>query len=243
MFASALLAALPAALVAMGPPEGPSPRAPRGNTVLTRQRGMVWSVAAAPRMGVLLGDGRRVIQPWGFGAGLQLRLYGLALPKVRLGGELQLGHTRFLERRSVTSDDGGIADRWASLGHTDFALGPSLQLVAGPVLIEGGVGVGLVISHFVRPLPSPAVGTDPGGESLLNTEEDFTDVSAMLRGGGHLGVPVRNNQGVIIGVAAQKFFSRELVVADADLLDAMAEPNANPFDLMLEAYLGYQMWF
>jgi hypothetical protein len=232
-----------AALVGLAAPEGVPERAPRGNTVLTRSRGLIWSVAAAARLGVLLGDGRRVIQPWGFGAGLQLRLYGLHVSKVRFGGELQVGHTRFLEQRTVATEDGAQATRWAALGHSDFALGPALQIAAGPILIEAGFGAGVAVSHFVRPLPQPIAGAVPGGGTLLNTEEDFTDVTAMIRGGGHIGVPIRRNQGVVFGVAAQKFFSRRLVVADADLADPMAEPNANPFDLLLEAYVGYQAWF
>jgi hypothetical protein len=232
-----------AALFGLAAPEGVPERAPRGNTVLTRSRGLVWSVAAAARLGILLGDGRRVIQPWGFGAGLQLRLYGLHVSKVRFGGELQLGHTRFLEQRTVATEEGATATRWAALGHTDFALGPAVQIVAGPVILEGGFGAGVAVSHFARPLPQPVAGADPGGGTLLNTEEDFTDVTAMIRGGGHIGVPIRRNQGVVIGVAAQKFFSRKQVVAHTDLTDPMAEPSANPFDLLLEVYLGYQMWF
>jgi hypothetical protein len=230
------------ALLAFAPPAGGEVSAPRGNSVLTRSRGLVYSVAAAPRMGILLGDGRRVIQPLGFGAGLHLRLHGVYLGPLRFGGEFQAGHTRFLERRSITSSD-GIATRYAALGHTDFALGPSLQLVAGPVLIEGGFGAGLGISHFVRPLPEPVVGVNGEGDTLLNAEEDFSDVTAMIRGGGHLGIPIRRNQGVIVGTAVQKFFSRRQVVADDDLSLPDAEPNANPFDLLLEVYVGYQMWF
>lgn len=232
-----------AALVGLAAPEGVPERAPRGNTVLTRSRGLVWSVAAAARMGILLGDGRRVIQPWGFGAGLQLRLYGLHVSKVRFGGELQMGHTRFLERRSVIAEDRAPATRWAALGHTDFTLGPAVQVVAGPVILEGGFGAGLAVSHFVRPLPEPIAGADPGTGTLLNTEEDFTDVTAMIRGGGHIGVPIRNNQGIVLGVSAQKFFSKKQIVSDTDLADPAAEPSANPFDLVLDVYLGYQVWF
>lgn len=238
-----LAAAALGLVLAWAPPAGGEPSAPRGNSILTRTRGMTYSVAAAPRFGVLLGDGRRVMQPFGFGAGLSLRLHGVLVPKLRLGGELQLGHTRFLERKSITLDDGSPATRYAALGHTDFALGPAAQIVLGPVLFEGGFGVGLGISHFARPLPAAAIGTSDDGDTLLNTEEDFSDVTAMIRGGGHLGIPVRRNQGVIVGAAVQKFFSGQLVIAEADLLDSNAEPNANPFDLMLEVCVGYQMWF
>jgi hypothetical protein len=238
-----LAGAMLSAIVAMAPPGGGEVSAPRGNSILTRTRGLTYSVAAAPRFGILLGDGRRVMQPFGFGAGLQLRLHGILVPKLRIGGELQLGHTRFLERKSITQDDGSPASRYAALGHTDFALGPSLQIVAGPVLLEGGFGAGLAISHLARPLPRAAVSTNDAGDSLLNTEESFDDTTAMIRGGGHVGIPIRRNQGVIVGAAAQKFFSRRLVVADADLANPDAEANANPFDLLLEVYVGYQMWF
>ena len=238
-----LAAAALGLVLAWAPPSGGESAAPRGNSILSRTRVMTYSVAAAPRLGILLGDGRRVMQPFGFGAGLTLRLHGVLVPKLRLGGELQLGHTRYLQRKSIQLDDGSQATRYAALGHTDFALGPSAQIVLGPVLFEGGFGVGLGISHFVRPLPAAAIGTNDAGDALLNDEEDFSDVTAMIRGGGHLGIPIRRNQGVIVGAAVQKFFSGKLVVAEADLTDPSAEPNANPFDLMMEVFVGYQMWF
>lgn len=212
--------------------------APRGNTVLTRGRGAVFGVAAVPRAAVLIGDGRRVIQPAGFGAELQLRAYALHLGRLRLGGQSHLGHTRVIDRITLSYDDGSgprLIRRYAALGHTDFSLGPSAQVVLGPVLLEGGAAVGLGISNLVRPLgPLP---TD---------EEQVTDVTAMLRGGGQLAVPIRNDQGIVIGVHATRFFSRKQVVAqpDPDAPDAPdAPPDANPFDLVLEIGLGYQMWF
>ncbi len=223
--------ALAATLVALAP----GSTAPRGNTVLTRDRGVVWGVAAVPRVAVLLGDGARVIQPVGFGAELQFRAYALNLGRLRFGGETHFGHTRVLERVSVTYDDGSGAQavrRYNALGHTDFSLGPSAQVVLGPIIVEGGVAVGLGISNLVRTFGA-----------LPIDEVQTTDVTAMLRGGGQLGVPIRNNQGIVLGVHATKFFSKEQIVARPDPADPDAPPDANPFDLVLELGLGYQMWF
>jgi hypothetical protein len=225
--------ALAASLLALAP----GGEAPRGNTVLTRDRGVVWAVAAVPRAAVLIGDGRRVIQPAGFGAELQFRAYALHLGRLRFGGQAHLGHTRVIERVLLSYDDGSGTGaqpvrRYAALGHTDFSLGPSAQLVLGPILLEGGAAVGLGISNLVRPLgPLPI------------DEEQTTDTTAMVRGGGQLAVPIRKNQGVVLGVHATKFFSRKQVVAAPDPAVPDAPPDANPFDLVLEIGLGYQMWF
>lgn len=229
---------LAAGLFALAPPGG---EAPRGNTVLTRGQdgrgGVIWGVAAVPRAAVILGDGRRVIQPAGFGAELQFRAYALHLGRLRLGGQSHLGHTRVIDKVTVSYDDGTgtgahAVRRYAALGHTDFSLGPSMQLVLGPIVIEAGAAVGLGISNLVRPLGA-----------LPTDEQQVTDVTAMLRGGGQIAVPIRNNQGVVLGVHATKFFSNEQVVAHPDPDVPDAPPDANPFDLVLEIGLGYEMWF
>lgn len=236
--------ALVASLLALAPPEPvPTPRgnhatgdAPRGNTVLTRRRGVVLAVAAVPRLAVLLGDGARVIQPVGFGAELQFRVYALHLGRLRFGGQAHLGHTRVLERVILQHDDGTgtttAVRRHAALGHTDFSLGPSAQVVLGPIIIEGGAAVGLGISNLVRPLGP-----------LPSDEVQDLDTTAMLRGGGQIAVPIRRNQGLVLGVHATKFFSNAQVVANPDPAMPDAIPDANPFDLVLEIGLGYQMWF
>ncbi len=230
-----------AGLLALAGPPVAEGEAPRGNTVLTRKQnvtgGVIWGVAAVPRAAVLLGDGRRVIQPAGFGAELQFRAYALHLGRVRFGGQSHLGHTRVIDRIDLTYDDGSGAGprqvrRYAALGHTDFSLGPSVQVVMGPILFEGGAAVGLGISNLVRPLGA-----------LPTDEQQVIDVTAMLRGGGQIVVPIRNNQGVLVGVHATKFFSHEQVVANPDPAVPDAPPDANPFDLVLEIGLGYQMWF
>lgn len=230
--------ALAASLVALAPGPAPGGEAPRGNTVLTRDRGVVWGVAAVPRLAVLLGDGRRVIQPVGFGAELQLRAYALHLGALRFGGQAHFGHTRVLERSIFSYDDGSGAPpqpirRYAALGHTDFSLGPSMQLRLGPILVEGGAAVGVGINNLVRPL----------GVLPFTQEEQVSDVTAMLRGGGQLAVPIRRNQGIVLGVHATKFFSNTQMVAEPDPALPDAPPDANPFDLVLEIGLGYQMWF
>lgn len=230
-----LAGALAASLLALAP--GPVGEAPRGNTVLTRDRGVVWGVAAVPRAAILIGDGRRVIQPAGFGAELQLRAYALHLGRLRFGGQAHFGHTRVIERIMLAYDDGSGAPaqqirRYAALGHTDFSLGPSAQLVLGPLLVEGGAAVGVGINNLVRPLGA-----------LPIDEEQTTDVTAMLRGGGQIAVPIRRNQGVVLGVHATRFFSRTQVVAEPDPAEPDALPDANPFDLVLEVGVGYQLWF
>lgn len=222
---------LAASLLALAPEGG----APRGNTVLTRDRGLVWGLAAVPRASILIGDGRRAIQPAGFGAELQFRLYALHLGALRLGGEAHFGHTRVLERRKVEHDDGDgtrLITRYAALDHTDFSIGPSAQAVLGPVILEGGVVVGLGISNFVRPFGA-----------FINDEEQTSDYTAMLRGGGQLSIPIRRNQGIVVGVHATKFFSKKAIVANPDESMPDAPADVNPFDLVLEIGLGYQMWF
>ena len=205
----------------------------RGNDAITRERGPVFSVAAAPRLGILVGDGKRLMgQQVGFGAGLQFRVHALRLGPLRIGGELHLGHTRFIDRRTIDLDGGGTARRYASLGHTDFALGPSFQLVMGPVFAELGVSAGLGISSFVRPT------------SAFPSEEQQVDAtSAMIRGGGHLGIPIRNNSSIILGAAVQKYFSRKKVVQNPDPLDPDKPADTNPFDLVVEVIVGYHYMF
>ncbi len=229
--------ALGASLLAVAPGPGPGPgrEAPRGNTVLTRDRGVILGVAAVPRLSLLIGDGKRVIQPVGFGAELQFRAYALHLAWLRLGGQAHLGHTRVLERVDLVYDDGATTQdvtRYAALGHTDFSLGPSAQAALGPLIIEGGAAVGVGINNLVRPF----------GPFVID-EEQTTDTTVMLRGGGQLAVPIRRNQGIVLGVHATRFFSRVQVVAQPDPATPDAPPDANPFDLVLEIGLGYQMWF
>ncbi|HWB73451.1 MAG TPA: hypothetical protein VG755_00820 [Nannocystaceae bacterium] len=207
--------------------------AKRGNDAITRERGPVFSVAAAPRLGILVGDGTRLMnQQVGFGAGLQFRVHALRLGPLRIGGELHLGHTRFIDRRTIGLDSGGTARRYASLGHTDFALGPSFQLVMGPVFAELGVSAGLGISSFVRPT-----------SAFPSEEQQLDATSAMIRGGGHFGVPIRNNSSIIFGAAVQKYFSRKKIVQNPDPLEPEKPADTNPFDMVVEVIVGYRYMF
>lgn len=205
-----------------------------GNAVLTRRKGPVFGVGAAARLGLLIGDGRQVMQPVGFGAGLRLGVHALHLGPLRLGGTLTLGHTRFLQRNSLILDPDRPepVHRYSSVSHTDFALGPSVQLVLGRVMLVAGIAPGLSISALVR----------PASFSELE-DEGVSDVALMLRGDAGLAVPLRHNRGLVFGVAVQKHFSDTLVVARKDLDLPMAAPNAKPFDLVLDVNVGYQLWF
>ena len=232
MFATSMTLA---ALLAMQPAEG---GAKRGNDAHARRRGAVFSVVAAPRLGILLAGGADVIRPVGFGAGFSFRVHALHLGPLRLGGAVDLGHTRFIEPRTVSGNIDGQAQtarRFAALAHTDFGLGPSLQIVMGPIYLQGDLTVGLGISAFSRPTGV-----------LTNEEEHHSDVSAMLRTGGLLGVPIRNNQGITIGASVQRYFSTYQLVADPDAAtdpSVEVEPDTNPFDLALDVSVGYLFQF
>lgn len=204
----------------------------RGNDAIARTKGPVFSVAAAPRLGVLLAGGAQAIQRVGFGAGFQFRVHALRLGPLRIGAGVQLGHTRFLERYAVATDGGGTARRWAALGHTDFAAGPSFQIVMGPVFAELGVEGGLGISSLVRPF----------GPTVAD-EEETNDTTGMIRGGGHLGVPIRDNSSITIGTSVHKYFSRAVVEARPVPGEPGASVEVNPFDLMLEITVGYHFMF
>ncbi len=227
-----------AACLAMAPPSTRSAPVRRGNTALARRHGPVFSVIGAPRLGVLLAGGADVIQPVGFGAGLSFRVHALHLGPIRLGGAVDLGHTRFLERRTVDGFVDGqaeSAERYAALGHTDLGAGPSLQVVLGPIYVEANFTVGAGISTFSRPLGV-----------LTTDEEHHSDVSAMLRAGGLVGIPIRNNQGLTIGTSVQRYFSSyQLIGQPVPPEDGLLEqePDTNPFDLLLDVSLGYLFMF
>ncbi len=223
-----------ASLLAMQPPLGET----RGNDAHARKRGPVFSVVGAPRLGILLAGGAEVMQPLGFGAGFSFRVHGLRLGPVRLGAGVDLGHTRFIERRQVEGIVDGqtqFATRYAALSHSDFGAGPSIQVVLGPIYLQGDLTVGVGISTFVRPLGV-----------LTNDEEHHSDVSAMIRGGGLFGIPIRNNQGITLGTSVQRYFSTYQIVAQPQPEDPAlvpSEPDNNPFDLVLDVSVGYLFMF
>ncbi len=222
-----------AAMLAMAPASAP---VERGNDVMAKRRGPVFSVVGAPRLGVLLAGGAEVMQPVGFGAGFSFRVHALHLGPLRLGAAADFGHTRFVEERVVTGVVDGAeqtVQRFAALGHTDLGAGPSLQLVLGPVYLQADLTIGLGISSFNRPL------------GVLTVDEDHhSDVSAMLRAGGVFGVPIRNNQGLTLGMAMQRYFSTyQLVAQPSDDPSLEQPPDTNPFDLLLDISVGYLFMF
>lgn len=225
-------AALVLSLAAPANAAAKASEAKRGNTALYRRRGPVFSVIAAPRLGILFVGGAQVIQRVGFGAGMQFRVHAGRVGPFRFGGEVHFGHLHFLERRDVPDPNGGTARRYAALGHTDFALGPSIQIIMGPVFAEIGLAAGLGINTLVRPT-----------SAFPSEEEDVVNYSPMLRSGGHIGVPIRNNQGIAIGASIHKYFSRTQVVAQPDPNVPDQEPDTAPFDLALEIIVGYHFMF
>jgi hypothetical protein len=223
--------------------------AARGNTVLdgdTSRR--VFGVSVIGRLGLLIGAGDVLFDrrpPLGYGFGLALRYHALRLGPMRFGFEFQGGHTRFPDRRrflvppsptTPTDPSTGApveqeVTRVSMLSHTDLTLGPSLQLPARVLVIEVSAGGGLMISNWRHALSaSPwddaqAVGYDP-----------------MVRAGASLGVPIRNNHGVALGVDFQKAFSRTRVTVDPTA-PADTAMQGVVFDMLLNVTLAYQAWF
>ncbi|MEZ4447941.1 MAG: hypothetical protein R3B09_00590 [Nannocystaceae bacterium] len=215
-------------------PSAPAPR--RGNSVLTRKSTTpVLGVAAAVRMGILVGDASPLIRPpLGFGFGFELRYHALPIAGARLGFEFIAGHDRFPGRNVFTEETptgtrSGV--RYTILGHTDIALGPSLQIPLRVLFLELGGGGGLMISSFRRP-----TALDPAGDELV------VGYDGMIRGDAAIGVPIRNNQGIRIGADVVKPFSSKTVAIDPhDTAEVPA--RTRPFDLFLDVTVGYQMWF
>lgn len=212
------------------PPFGPQRRAP----ALYRESGPVYSMWAAPRLGILLVGGADVMQPVGFGAGIGFRVHALRVGPARFGLGIDFGHTQYIDRRDI-SFEGDNVRRYASLGHTDLSAGPSIQIVTGPVFTRLGFGAGLGISSFVRPLGP-----------FTTDEQDFDDYTAVIRGGGDIGIPIRNGSSITVGAAVHKYFSDLQVEANPPLVDSglePGEPDTNPFDLMVEVTIGYHFSF
>ena len=228
-------AALLVAVLAAGP------AAPRGNTVLRKDLGeRVFTVAASARLGILIGSGDVVIAPpLGFGFGLKLAYYPLQLGPMRFGFAFHGGHSRYMRARLVpglgSGPDGAgdvpLARRWSVLSHTDIAFGPHFQVPAGPLLIEFGAGGGLGVSSWRR-----VVDAEPAHD------ESTVAYHGLVRADLTFGVPIRNNQGISLGVDLQKYFSQTRVVTDLSA-PAGAKPDSVIFDLTLAVTVAYQMWF
>lgn len=203
-----------------------------GEDPRSRERGPVFSVSAAPRLGVMTAGGVDVIGRIGFGAGLDFRVHALRLGPTRWGGVIHAGHTRYLDRRSFTDDRGGIVRLYAALGHSDFSAGPSVLILLGPVFFELDVAVGVGISTLRRP-----VAAEPGAVEV------YDDVTFMLRGGGDFAVPVRGPHSIMVGAAVHRYFSTLQVAAAPPTEPYGGEPDTNPFDLMVDIHLGYHFMF
>jgi len=216
---------------------GPPGDAPRGNRVLdpTRDK-MSISAAAVARFGVLMGGGTEFVQPFGFGFAAQLNFHLLRLgtTPARFGFAFHGGHTRFLEQQRFVRADAELGQevtRTTVLSHTDFTLGPSFEIVAGPLVLLVGAGPGLGVDQLVRPLSA-----DPA------MDQQAVDADFMLRGGVGLGIPIKNNHGLVVGAAVQKFFSSTRRPPNP-LVEGGEATQSVPFDLLLEIFLGYQAWF
>ena len=213
--------------------------AARRNPVLDRSiRTPVFGVAALARLGVLAGNGGVFIQPpLGYGFALDIRYHAIAIANSRLGFQFTAGHDRFQDRRVFSYvDESGEAQeltRFTTLGHTDISLGPSLQIPLRVLFLEAGVSGGIAVSVFRRPRSVDPVDDD-----------EVVGYEPLLRGDLALGVPIRNNQGVRLGVDVVKIWSPEKnwVVTDVDApVDTPAD--APVFDLYLDVLLAYQAWF
>jgi hypothetical protein len=211
----------------------------RGNSVLAKDTGeRVFTAAAMVRMGIVAGAGDVVVQPpLGFGFGLKLAYYPVRAGPMRFGFAFHGGHDRFVSRRVLVSASPGdpgkdvSTARWSVLTHTDLALGLGFQVPAGPLLFEFGGGGGLGVSTYRR-----AVDADP-----LNDEATVA-YSPLVRADVSLGIPIRRNQGIAVGVDLQKYFSDKRVVTVPDAPRG-APPDSVVFDLILNVTLAYQMWF
>jgi hypothetical protein len=214
-------------------PEGP--RRDRGNDVLQRElRKPTYSLAAIARFDTQLGNSQSVMQPYGFGFAAHIRIHALAIGRTRLGGVFHGGYSRWSERHlfSVPGDDQNRVTRSTLLYHVDLSLGPSLEIPAGPVfvIVDGSAGVG--ISGFQRPLSS-----EPAQDQTLRGADP------LLRGGLALGVPIRNNHGIVLGAEFHKLFSERKIESDPDPNSPAGEANLAIFDMHVAGFVGYQLWF
>jgi hypothetical protein len=216
---------------------GPPGHAPRGNTILDPSRDKrTFSAAAAGRFGILLGGGSEFVQPYGFGFAAQLyfHLLKMGAAPARFGFAFHGGHTRFLETQTFIRGDGDgeeTIERTTVLSHTDFSIGPSFEVIAGPLVLMFGGGPGLGVDQLVRPLTA-----DPA------LDQQAVDADFLLRGSAGIGIPIKNNHGLKIGAGVQKFFSGTRLPPDP-LAENGEETQSVVFDLLLEVHVAYQAWF
>lgn len=205
----------------------------RDNDVLMRPfRKPTYAVAAVARLGALVADNQNLIRPLAWGLAMQLRLHFVRVGKARFGVELHAGHTRWQRRDefAVLETDTAKLSRISLLTHTDIAAGPALEIPLGPVFIQLGVAGGVAVSTLSR-------------ARSAESEDDLHIVqpNPLVRGGAALGLPIANNQGLVIGLAAQQPFSKREVLVDPQGPQDGAKTLA--FDTWIETFLGYQVWF
>lgn len=234
-------AALLAASLVLGGPPG------RGNTALDPTR-RVWSVSVVGRMGILIGGGDVLFArrpPLGYGFGLQIKYHALRAGPLRFGLEFHGGHTRFprpvqyplgpMPGDPIDPDTGApktvTVRRISALTHTDLTLGPTVQVIAGPLLIDLGVGGGLMVSNWRRLRSADPI-----------EDEQTVAYDGMVRAAASIGVPIRNNHGLSLGVDWQKAFSRTRAVTDLEAPKG-APPDAVVFDMLMTVNLAYTAWF
>ena len=211
----------------------------RRNSVLQRSaRQPVFGVAALARLGVLAGNGGVVIQPpLGFGFALDIRYHMLPIAGARLGLQFTAGHDRFQDRQtfSFTDKNGDTQElrRFTTLGHTDITLGPSLQIPLRVLFLETGVSGGLAVSLFRQPRS-----IDP------KDDVEVVGYEPMLRGDIALAIPIRQNQGIRLGVDVVKIWSpqKNWIISDP-MAPVDTQPDTAVFDLYLNVILAYQAWF
>lgn len=214
------------------PPEssgGPPVPAPRGNEVLRGDfKAPSYDVAAFARMVVMVGDARRLSQPVGYGFGFQLRVHPWRAYTTHIGFTFVGGHLRAPELVEVpisADEPANTTRRWRRFSTTDFAAGLSIHAPAGFVVLSADVTGGLAISEFFEPRNSQTV-----DDSIIRGYDP------MLRGAFWVGVPIRNNHGLTLGLSLTKIFSGIAVELDDG-------ETLIPFDLNPELSLGYQGWF
>lgn len=188
------------------------------------------AVGASARLGVALGGTSALVQPVGFGFGIDVSGFFVHIDRARLGLGFWGGHTRFVERRRYRIVDELGTDRtvriWSAVGMTDFSAGPALSVPIGPVALGIGLGAGAIVGSLDRPrLDDPS-----------RTERRST-VEFQLRPAGLVTLPVGRDQGVGLGVAVPVTFSGLQVPVEVD------GPRAALLGPVVELGLSYRAWF